>query len=819
MENQIFTSPPHVGNSVKLLRYFITAALLFSFGILRAQNLTISSNQTLPSGVHYATGDIDIINGATLTLATGAILYMPTNSKIRIKNPSFGLSGSNLIMQPNSKISSDPNIPVGQARYWWGIEVWGQPAYSQLATGGIQRQSRLIVNDAIIENARLAIANHSFTTDPNGDQTAGGIIQISGTSFLNNGISVYMQHYQNFNPTNSQIKWNDYSYFTNCTFTKNSNIFVPFTSDIWLHEVNGINIRGCQFSVQPNSIFQGAGVQAIRADNAGFIIDQFCNAQGPIVAGTPCPSQSLIRSSFTNYERGILAQGLLDFKKITIRNTDFTNNREAIRITAYVNPEITTNTFTKDYVDQTTSIQINLVGCTQFRIEENYIEQTNLPGFPTFSPNYGIIVNNSGQNYNEIYGNTVVNMGYHFQALNVNRWVSSPFNTIGLTYLCNNNSTGLNGAFDFTVDQTNAATPFGIAGSQGFVSSTFFGFEPSMNTFSSKSFSSAAVNHFRNEGEVLNYFHKSQSNQTPIYFSGLNKIGSPLEAECETRWNNLPKDLGTALASLRDDITTYLQNGDHEADQESEEFKRYQAAVSLYAFYTQAAIGQLGQDTAIDLNDIASLLIGDDFEYTFENYWLLATLNQWANFGEDYGLDVMNNVDYTNLESATADEGTLVSAYLQIYNDLRAVDFVDSALSYDLYTEVTNLMSQGNYWAKAMGHYYLSVYFDQIEPSEYVHYVGYSPRRGMEQLQAQKVSIDGLNAYPNPVETSLNIDLPGEESYNVSVTDLTGKRLIEQKDLQAGTRQLDLSALPAGMYLLQVQQLNGPIQNLRIVKK
>jgi hypothetical protein len=53
----------------------------------------------------------------------------------------------------------------------------------------------------------------------------------------------------------------------------------------------------------------------------------------------------------------------------------------------------------------------------------------------------------------------------------------------------------------------------------------------------------------------------------------------------------------------------------------------------------------------------------------------------------------------------------------------------------------------------------------------------------------------------------------------VQVTDLTGKIIMQQKEMSPGKRQLDLSTLPAGMYLLQVQQASGMTQNLRIVKK
>lgn len=112
-----------------------------------------------------------------------------------------------------------------------------------------------------------------------------------------------------------------------------------------------------------------------------------------------------------------------------------------------------------------------------------------------------------------------------------------------------------------------------------------------------------------------------------------------------------------------------------------------------------------------------------------------------------------------------------------------------------------------------------AAYYNQFEPSEFVHYLGYSPRRSNEQLQAQKLGVAGLKAYPNPAENQLTLELPGEGLYKLVITDLSGKRLVEHAAVPAGLRQLDISTLPAGMYLLQVQAVNGEVQNMRIVKK
>lgn len=257
--------------------------LFLSFGFAKAQPILITSNLTLPAGTpHIATGDIIIANGATLTLASNAQLQMPAGAKIRVTTSPVGgnVVGSNLVLQPNSIITNIPLAPPASQQPWGGIEVWGQPNFSQLTTGGVQRQSRLVATNATIQNAFRAIYNYNNTDDFRGTQTSGGIILVTGTQFINNGSSVWMQHYQNFSPFNTQIKWNDYSFFNNCTFTKNANIFTVWGQDIYLHHVSGVAIRGCQFNVPNTTMFSGTSTVGIRADNAGFRSTSYAAPQG-----------------------------------------------------------------------------------------------------------------------------------------------------------------------------------------------------------------------------------------------------------------------------------------------------------------------------------------------------------------------------------------------------------------------------------------------------------------------------------------------------------------------------------------------------------
>ncbi|MFW5658498.1 MAG: T9SS type A sorting domain-containing protein, partial [Bacteroidota bacterium] len=74
-----------------------------------------------------------------------------------------------------------------------------------------------------------------------------------------------------------------------------------------------------------------------------------------------------------------------------------------------------------------------------------------------------------------------------------------------------------------------------------------------------------------------------------------------------------------------------------------------------------------------------------------------------------------------------------------------------------------------------------------------------------------------LLAYPNPVQHTLTLELPDEQAHtrpSVSVSDLNGRRLTTRVQQDGQRLQLDLSAPPAGVYIVQV----AGYQPLRVVK-
>jgi len=77
-------------------------------------------------------------------------------------------------------------------------------------------------------------------------------------------------------------------------------------------------------------------------------------------------------------------------------------------------------------------------------------------------------------------------------------------------------------------------------------------------------------------------------------------------------------------------------------------------------------------------------------------------------------------------------------------------------------------------------------------------------------IEAEKAADELIRAYPNPTGDLLNLEIssPNPGTVYVSVTDLSGKTLINQKEIQVGSGtkqiQLNLAGLQHGCYLLRI---------------
>jgi hypothetical protein len=59
-----------------------------------------------------------------------------------------------------------------------------------------------------------------------------------------------------------------------------------------------------------------------------------------------------------------------------------------------------------------------------------------------------------------------------------------------------------------------------------------------------------------------------------------------------------------------------------------------------------------------------------------------------------------------------------------------------------------------------------------------------------------------IKIYPNPTHNFLSLQLPAENIFDVTITDITGRQVFKQKNIQSQS-QINCSAFPKGVYFLK----------------
>jgi len=77
----------------------------------------------------------------------------------------------------------------------------------------------------------------------------------------------------------------------------------------------------------------------------------------------------------------------------------------------------------------------------------------------------------------------------------------------------------------------------------------------------------------------------------------------------------------------------------------------------------------------------------------------------------------------------------------------------------------------------------------------------------------------GFLAYPNPVESILNLSLDNSEISKITVTTLEGRVVATHKVEKTSSFQLDASSYSSGIYVLTVETTDGQLFRDKIIKK
>jgi hypothetical protein len=338
--------------------------------------------------------------GATLTIKSS--LYCADNALIYIHE------NGELIVDGGTITSLCHNAA------WPGILVEGNPHWLSIYQGKLT-----LKNNATIANAKCGVTlNHESVF-------YGGRISASTAHFVNNATAVSF-----VSPPPEYVSPIVRCSFGLCTFEVNNNYMASlpaFQAHINLRSAQGIIFTACQFK---NMRTAGTGM-GINAVNSGFRVEGRCNNSTSYLDGI-CDESDLTRSLFQGFNKAVSITGTSTIMNATIDQAAFVNNITGVYVNAANNVSVLRSNFNWDNAGTVGNKKgVYILNSTGFRVEENSFTGSllNATGL------YGVVVENSGGNNNEIYKNNFDKLTIGQQFIGINR--SGLEDIAGLKSLCN----------------------------------------------------------------------------------------------------------------------------------------------------------------------------------------------------------------------------------------------------------------------------------------------------------------------------------------------------------------------------------------------
>jgi len=228
--------------------------------------------------------DVIVTNGATLKIEDETFHFVG-HAGIKVDK------GAKLIVNDATLTSACPD------ELWLGIEVWGDPAFSQTSSN----QGTCQLNNATIENAHTGVWLRKNTVEdcqeiPN---TGGGIVYAKNSLFYNCYIGAEFAPYRQFSGLGNPYP--NKSYFRDCIFKADRKLNGGFDMKYGIHleEVNIVRISGCEFRFEdfntiPPDVPSPKGI-GIKSTNASFTASSICSVNVPI--GQLCPEEGLLENN------------------------------------------------------------------------------------------------------------------------------------------------------------------------------------------------------------------------------------------------------------------------------------------------------------------------------------------------------------------------------------------------------------------------------------------------------------------------------------------------------------------------------------------
>jgi hypothetical protein len=387
----------------------------------------ISSSQTISNQTLYVQDQLVIKNGANVTF-NNVDVFFAEEARLIIERGGQ-LTANNSLFTVDTRCADDV--------MWSGIEVGGKASSLQATS----QTGYFIANNSIIEHAYKGVSNSIQSSFSKGIGTLssaynGGVIQLEDCQLKNCKFGTVFMDYTNLDVQFGNTIYNDLSFFTDCDFYTDAPLLDPtqlYTTRARLQGVYGIKFKGCSFrndrsftNLPMHGATRGYGIASY---DSKFSVTPECQT-----LSFSC--QSTNKSLFKDLYRGVYVNNTIRTFAQSINNCVFNN---VYRSMYFNNVELTR--VVKNQVinvpgnpsqggNQDLSIApygMYLNNCDQYEIENN--------NFVSNGAGFGLLVNNSGVQANEIYRNSFTGFDKGIQAMNQNSSGNAVYD--GLVIRCN----------------------------------------------------------------------------------------------------------------------------------------------------------------------------------------------------------------------------------------------------------------------------------------------------------------------------------------------------------------------------------------------
>ncbi len=320
----------------------------------------------------------------------GSYIYIESGATLTIQNTLTVSPETKIIVKRGGQLIIDGGTITGN-EMWQGIEVWGTKDQPQsLVYQGLVR----VKNGGTIENAICGIRAVKMEIPAGGEGEApvlsysGGIVFASNAVLKNNVTAARFYDYDH----------NSSSHFTDCLFKTTYSMingeqpknFVKLTS------IDGVEFINSSFVNSSSTQYWGNGIYST---NSHYKVKGKC-----INGGEDCIEWD--NGLFKNLEYGIYATASSPNKHIEVEHSDFEENFRGVYIGGMSNAVVTYNNFNINTLfTEDGGYGMYLDRSTAYKVEENhFIHNTGE------KVGIGLIVNESGDESNEIYRNWFTNL-------------------------------------------------------------------------------------------------------------------------------------------------------------------------------------------------------------------------------------------------------------------------------------------------------------------------------------------------------------------------------------------------------------------------